>query len=373
MPRRLALMMLLLVGRAERRIGRRLGRASRSGRSFRSVPAAQPTSSRASCSMRFRHSSASRSWSRTGSAPAAPSPPAQSPRPIPTAIRCSRPRPPTPSLLPSTRTCPTIAAADFAAVIPFGSLPNVLVISPAKGFKTIQEMVAAAKAKPGIVQLRFGRRRLGHPSERRAAAPERRLRGGARAVPRRAGGADRGAWPDGSSSTSARSIPRCPTSATAGCSALVVNSPKRAVELPDVPTTLEAGYRDADLPIWIGMFAPAKIAARASSTSSTPKPPRPCRCLPPGTGSRKPGSSRMIISPAEFDAAGQAGDRDQRRAGTRRPGSSRTDETASPSQGRLLRWKNSCRSRTRRSACGLLMRNEEPIKSSTKSISEPAR
>ena len=38
---------------------------------------------------------------------------------------------------------------DFAAIIPFGSLPAVLVMSPSKGFKTIQEMVAAAKAKPG--------------------------------------------------------------------------------------------------------------------------------------------------------------------------------------------------------------------------------
>ena len=41
------------------------------------------------------------------------------------------------------------AAADFAAVTPFGSVANVLVISPDKGFKTIQEMIAAAKAKPG--------------------------------------------------------------------------------------------------------------------------------------------------------------------------------------------------------------------------------
>ncbi len=38
---------------------------------------------------------------------------------------------------------------DFAAIMPFGSLPVVLVMSPSKGFKTIQEMVAAAKAKPG--------------------------------------------------------------------------------------------------------------------------------------------------------------------------------------------------------------------------------
>src|SRR5262249_49889872 len=44
---------------------------------------------------------------------------------------------------------PYDAANDFAGIIPFGSVANVLVISPDKGFKTIQEMVAAAKAKPG--------------------------------------------------------------------------------------------------------------------------------------------------------------------------------------------------------------------------------
>ena len=40
-------------------------------------------------------------------------------------------------------------ADDFAGITPFGSVPNVLIISPSKGIKTIQELVAAAKAKPG--------------------------------------------------------------------------------------------------------------------------------------------------------------------------------------------------------------------------------
>ena len=40
-------------------------------------------------------------------------------------------------------------AGDFAGITPFGAVPNVLIISPSKGIKTIQELVAAAKAKPG--------------------------------------------------------------------------------------------------------------------------------------------------------------------------------------------------------------------------------
>ncbi len=38
---------------------------------------------------------------------------------------------------------------DFAAVVPVGVSPSVLVVSPASGIRTIAEFVAAAKAKPG--------------------------------------------------------------------------------------------------------------------------------------------------------------------------------------------------------------------------------
>ncbi len=40
--------------------------------------------------------------------------------------------------------------------------------------------------------------------------------------------------------------------------ALAVSGAKRAPELPDVPTTLESGFTDADYTFWVGLFAPAK-------------------------------------------------------------------------------------------------------------------
>ena len=40
--------------------------------------------------------------------------------------------------------------------------------------------------------------------------------------------------------------------------ALAVNGPKRASAVPDVPTTLEAGFTDSDYPIWWATFVPAK-------------------------------------------------------------------------------------------------------------------
>ena len=39
---------------------------------------------------------------------------------------------------------------------------------------------------------------------------------------------------------------------------LAVSSPQRASALPDVPTTLEAGYPDSDYTFWMGMFVPAR-------------------------------------------------------------------------------------------------------------------
>ena len=41
-------------------------------------------------------------------------------------------------------------------------------------------------------------------------------------------------------------------------SALAVSGSKRAMSLPEVPTTIEAGYPNSDYNFWIGMWVPAK-------------------------------------------------------------------------------------------------------------------
>jgi tripartite-type tricarboxylate transporter receptor subunit TctC len=40
--------------------------------------------------------------------------------------------------------------------------------------------------------------------------------------------------------------------------ALAVSSSKRAAALPEVPTTIEAGYPNSDYNFWVGMFVPVK-------------------------------------------------------------------------------------------------------------------
>jgi len=43
--------------------------------------------------------------------------------------------------------------------------------------------------------------------------------------------------------------------------ALTVSSAQRSLALPDVPTSLEAGYPNSDFNFWIGVFAPAGTPA----------------------------------------------------------------------------------------------------------------
>ncbi len=48
--------------------------------------------------------------------------------------------------------------------------------------------------------------------------------------------------------------------------ALVVSGTARAAALPDVPTTREAGFAEAEYPIWFGLFAPAKTPSPVLDT-----------------------------------------------------------------------------------------------------------
>ena len=58
-------------------------------------------------------------------------------------------RPPIPSLRRSTRTSAMTRRRTSRPLLPLGIVPNVLVVSQARGFKTVADFVAAAKAKAG--------------------------------------------------------------------------------------------------------------------------------------------------------------------------------------------------------------------------------
>jgi tripartite-type tricarboxylate transporter receptor subunit TctC len=149
---------------------------------------------------------------------------------------------------------------DFTGVIPLGSLPNVLVVSPAKGFHSVGDLVVAAKAKPGTMTYASA----GVGSATHFAVERFRLSAGLEGV-----------------HVPFRGTPEAATEVMTGrvdfffgplasvlpfirdgkLVALAVSTPKRATALPDVPTTIEAGFANSDYTFWVAMFARAKTPA----------------------------------------------------------------------------------------------------------------
>jgi tripartite-type tricarboxylate transporter receptor subunit TctC len=147
-------------------------------------------------------------------------------------------------------------ASDFAAVVSLGSGPNVLVVSPSKGFKTAHDLVAAAKARPG--SFNFASAGVGtatHLSAERFrmaagfSAVHIPFRGGPEALTEvLSGRAEFYFCPVGTALPQIRDDKLL---------ALAVSSPKRAPLLPEVPSVLEL-FPDSDYAFWIGIFMPAK-------------------------------------------------------------------------------------------------------------------
>lgn len=147
-------------------------------------------------------------------------------------------------------------ARDFAAVAAIGNVPNVLIIAPSKGLNTVQDFVAAAKAKPG--SFNFGS--VGIGSAVHLSAERFRLSAGYEAVhiPFK-GGAEAlteviAGRVDYYFCPIATALPHIRDGRVLG---LAVSSPMRASTMPELTTTLEAGYPDSDYTFWIGVFVPS--------------------------------------------------------------------------------------------------------------------
>jgi tripartite-type tricarboxylate transporter receptor subunit TctC len=191
-------------------------------------------------------------------------------------------------------------AGDFAGITPFGAVPNVLIISPSRGIKTIQELVAAGKAKPGTLNYAS----VGVGSGTHFSVEKFKLSSGldAQHIPYKGG-------PEALTDVIAGRVDFyfCPINTAlphireGRLIALVTSATTRTPELPDVPTTAEAGYKNADFPVWIGLMAPAKTPRtvveklHAETVKAIRLPATQDRLM-------KTGVAQMILTPAEFDA-----------------------------------------------------------------------
>jgi tripartite-type tricarboxylate transporter receptor subunit TctC len=158
---------------------------------------------------------------------------------------------------PAIRSMPYDPVRDFAGITPLGNVPLVLVIAPEKNIQTLKEFVAAAKAKPGSIN--YAAAGIGTPPH---LTMERfRLAAGfeGQVVPFK--GAPEALTEIIAGRVDVYFTPITPALAfirEGKLRALAVSSSKRASALPDVPTTVEAGFPDSDFDFWIGMVVPKK-------------------------------------------------------------------------------------------------------------------
>ena len=144
---------------------------------------------------------------------------------------------------------------DFIGVIPLASVPMVLVMSPAKGIRNLQELVKSAKANPGSLNYASsgGATQLGAERLRLAAGytgTHIPFKGSPEALTDvMAGRVDFYYSPIGLAKPFFASDKLIP---------IAVSSARRSSGLPDVPTSIEAGLPKSDYEVWIGLFAPAK-------------------------------------------------------------------------------------------------------------------
>ena len=203
----------------------------------------------------------------------------------------------TPAIYPNA---PYDAARDFVAVAALGSSPNIVVVSPDKGIKTLQELVAAAKQKPGA--MTFGTAGVG--SSTHFSTERFRFSAGFEGVhvPFRG-------MPEVLTEVMTGRVDFCFSTIAAALPfirdrklvALAVSTPKRSSTLPDVPTTLELGYANSDYTFWNGLFLPVKtpreiverLHQEAQKAATSP-------AVRQKLGEQ--GIDPMMISAAEFDA-----------------------------------------------------------------------
>ncbi len=145
---------------------------------------------------------------------------------------------------------------DFAGVTTLVNLPNVLIVAPDKGFKTLRDLVAWAKANPG--KLNFASAGIGsatHMNLEKFCA-----RAGIKVTHVPFKGTSE-VLPDlMSGRVDAYFVPLSagvPYIRDNRVGVLAVGTAQRSALLPDVPTTIESGVPESDYNLWMGMLVPA--------------------------------------------------------------------------------------------------------------------
>jgi tripartite-type tricarboxylate transporter receptor subunit TctC len=149
---------------------------------------------------------------------------------------------------------------DLVALNVTGKLPNVLAVAPTNPAKTVADLIAQARARPG--ELTYGSSGIGSSLHMSGVILEQRTGVKLQHVPYRGAPAAVLAAINGEVTMGFFNTPTVLGQIKAGkLKALAVTSKDRVTLLPDLPTMIEAGVPNFDVAVWLGFAVPANTPA----------------------------------------------------------------------------------------------------------------
>ncbi len=148
------------------------------------------------------------------------------------------------------------AARDFAPVINLASIPNVVIVNPQVAYRTIPELIAAAKAKPGTITYSSN----GSGTSQHMSAALFEMLTGVKLVHVPYKGSSEGvvAVTRGDVDMMFANMPPALALIRDGrVRAIAVTTSQRLAAFPDLPTVAEAGVPGYEVSTWFALFAPA--------------------------------------------------------------------------------------------------------------------
>jgi tripartite-type tricarboxylate transporter receptor subunit TctC len=153
---------------------------------------------------------------------------------------------------------------SFEPVCYLVSSPQVYVVSPDSPYRTLNDLITAARAKPGEITLasvgpattqHIGFEQLKHAAKINVTYVP--YNGGAPAMNALLGGHVTAAFANYSEAVE---------HIKAGKLRVLASASRTRIEpLPDVPTVAEMGFKDYEVEVWFGILAPAKTAKDATA------------------------------------------------------------------------------------------------------------
>jgi tripartite-type tricarboxylate transporter receptor subunit TctC len=151
---------------------------------------------------------------------------------------------------------PYDAVRDFATVAYVGYVPNVLVVHPSVPARSMKELIALAKSKPGA--LNYASSGTGSTQHLAGEMFKQLAKVDIVHVPYKGSGQAIGDLLAGTVTMNFDTMPPVIDHIKGGrLRALAISTPRRIAQLPDVPTFAEEGMSGFDVTNWYGVMAPA--------------------------------------------------------------------------------------------------------------------